>query len=125
MVFTPRDAQVVRGTPLVHDWVTPTLTGGANVGGGYVGARYTRLPSGLVVLQGWVTVSNTTATTLFTLLAGYRPSSNLACTVGKYAGGMYGVSGLEVRTNGNVIYPAGLVSGNALYFQGLCWPAEA
>lgn len=124
MVWTPQDARNARAK--APQWVTPaSLNGATNVGGGYQGVRYCKLPNGLVCIQGWVTVSNTTLTTMFTLPAGYRPAANQALTVGKLAGGAYGTSGLEVMASGAVRYPAGLASGNALYLTGINFPADA
>jgi hypothetical protein len=121
MVYIPADARATR--PKTPQWVTPTLTGASNVGGGYQGARYCRI-NGIVYIQGWISVANATQTTIFTLIAGYRPGSNQALTVGKLAGGVYTSSGFEVRADGSVVYPAGLAAANALYLGGINFPQE-
>jgi hypothetical protein len=59
-------------------WITPTLLNGwANFGGGYQAARYRRLVSGQVEIQGLVAGGTGPPQTIFTLPVGYRPAKAL------------------------------------------------
>lgn len=77
-----------------------------NYGGGFMGARYYKTNEGLVVLEGLIQApggSPTAGVVLFTLLAGYRPSSTqMFCT---WSGG--GACRFDVLTNGDVVMQNG------------------
>lgn len=59
-------------------WIAPTLTTGwANYGGGWQSAGYMKDSMGFVHLRGLVVRSSGSATTIFTLPSGYRPSAGI------------------------------------------------
>lgn len=90
-------------------WNAPTLLNSwvdYNTGGGgtaeYLGARYRKLPSGLVLVQGLVK-DGSPPSVVFVLPAGYRPADRLIF-------GLYSLSGaarVDVRGNGEVIVSVG------------------
>lgn len=82
-------------------WNSPTLLNGwENYGTSFTPARYRKLSSGLVVVQGLIRFGTGTAgTVLFVLPAGYRPDNNLIFNVRNTSGA---TARLDVKNNGNV-----------------------
>jgi hypothetical protein len=78
----------------------PFENGWANLGGGRSAAAFYRDSQGLVHLKG--VLSGTTATTAFTLPAGYRPTEQLFMPVAVAAGGD-GDGGLNVHPDGRIV----------------------
>lgn len=73
-----------------------------NYGGGFQGVRYFRAADGRVTIEGLVQAPGGTATasvTLFTLLAGFRPTADLMFVCWGGGGGFR----LDVKANGDVV----------------------
>lgn len=85
-------------------WATPTLLNSwTNYGSGYQAARYRRLASGRVEIQGLVTGGTGPASTVFTLPAGYRPAAALIfATIANNA-----IARIDVEADGDVIWRIG------------------
>jgi hypothetical protein len=122
-MFTPRVAQALR-TPRLPYWVSPTLTGATNIGSGYQPIRYTQLTSGLVLLEGWAQVSNTTATTLFTLPNGMRPTQFLLFGIRRNAGVTSQMLDLTIKNTGAVEYGAGATAGDTIILNGISFLSD-
>lgn len=92
-----------------EDWVTPTYNGGhAAIGGAYAVPSYKK--SGNVIhLRGVMDTSGATATQyeMFTLPSGYRPVDRQIFICAARMGGTYGVTRVDVATNGNVLIQPG------------------
>jgi hypothetical protein len=87
-------------------WITPTFKNGfGNYGGGWQDAKYTKLPNGLVVVTGLVKSStslSSTALTVFTLPAVYRPLEGLHLSSVGNIGGKERMIILQVEGDGDV-----------------------
>lgn len=101
-------------------WQSPTLASPwIAYGGGFTAPRYRKDSSGLVTIEGLMQAgSGSTTGTIFTLLAGYRPTSDkmFVCWCG---GGAYR---LDVKSTGDVV----INSGNLVFtsFSGVQFYAD-
>lgn len=89
---------------VVTSWIAPTLLNSwTNFGSGFQSARFRRLISGQVEIQGLVTGGTGPASTVFTLPAGYRPTAALVfSTIANNA-----IARLDVEADGDVRWQAG------------------
>ena len=89
---------------VVTSWITPTLLNSwVNFGSGFQSARFRRLISGQVEIQGLVTAGTGPASTVFTLPVGYRPAAALVfATIANNA-----IARLDVEADGDVRWQAG------------------
>lgn len=85
-------------------WFTPTLLNSwTNFGSGFQTARYRRLPSGQVEIQGLVAGGTGPLSTVFTLPVGYRPAAALVfATIANNA-----LARLDVEADGDVRWVLG------------------
>lgn len=90
-----------------ESWNTPTLLNGwGNYGGGYAPARFRKLPSGIVIIQGLIQGGSTGSSfPSFVLPAGYRPNGRLIFRPRTNANSAS--DRLDVDSDGNVIMHTG------------------
>lgn len=84
-------------------WLIPTFSDSwSNYGGGFVPARYRKLSTGLVLVEGLVKRPTTPGanSVAFTLPAGYRPNAQLMFAVQSTGG----TTRWDVATDGRVMY---------------------
>lgn len=77
-------------------------SGWANLGGGQVALQFKLLPTNAVHIIGVVSAASSTTTTMFTLPAGYRPTSQVEAPVAPHTGTVTGLF-LAVNTSGTVV----------------------
>lgn len=85
-------------------WLTPTLLNSwSNFGSGFQAARYRRVGTGQVEIQGLVTGGTGPVSTVFTLPAGFRPAATLIfATIANNA-----VARIDVEADGDVRWALG------------------
>jgi len=66
-------------------------------------ARYRRNPFGTVELEGGITRSSGTNTTMFTLPVGYRPSGSIECPASAWTGSTHALTDIVINTTGTVV----------------------
>lgn len=77
VLIIPPSGNYIAGT-IDSGWIAPTLLNGwTNFGSGFQAARYRRLPSGQVEIQGLVRAGTGPPQDIFTLPANYCPTSRL------------------------------------------------
>jgi len=109
-------------------WTALALAAGwANVGSGWVGGRYRRLGSGLVIVEGLVTTypaaDPPVDTVIATLPAGYIPGLNIAfATIAPGAPPM--AARIDVLSNGDITWNGGGYPSQWVGLAGVAFFAE-
>lgn len=101
------------------DWITPTLLNSwVNFGAGFQGARFRRLSTGQVEVQGLVKNGTGPSSVVFTLPTGYRPTGHMIFA--SIANSV--VARIDVETDGDVVWQAGgtnaFLSLNLIFHTG-------
>ena len=91
----------------------------ANYGSGFSGMAYRLREAGVVDLVGVVTHSTATGT-IFTLPAGYRPLTGIACTMpaNTLISGTFGVDMIQISDSGAVSTVNGSGAGSTVFIAG-------
>lgn len=115
-------AWVTVGSEPSHTWVAPTFQNSwTNYGGQWQTARYTRTADGIVHVQGLVS-SGTMGATIFTLPAGYRPSTT-SWLIFPVQTNPNTIGRVNVTNGGEIICEAG--SNSWVSLSGISFPAAA